>query len=251
MGNTYNIRLPHWLAAITLAFLLHALLAVQLDHTAVNSSSNTDSQNIKISLKKLTSPVDEVEPVVQETIQAPQAKPNPLPIKPQSKPKQQATLEKNKPIVKMPDIEPLPTEVKPEDIPEIPQPPSKYIQNKKLVTNSQTISIPVEKKVNDSSQIRNDYLVRLSVWLAKHKRYPPIARRRKQEDTVKVSFVIDANGNLIRYQIIRASKFSSLNKAAASLLEKASPMPAVPVAIRMGKREFEYTIPIEYKLVDD
>ena len=254
MGNFYTIRISHWLVAIAIAFLLHLIAAIQLEYESSEISTGPDTQSITISLKKLTSHVPQIQPKVNEVVQPAEPQPTRVPEKPKPKPKKQPKSEKPKPVVKTPEVQPLTTEAEPDEIPETSQPPSSNIQNMKPVTPSQPASIASEKsvkKVTDTSQIHNAYLVKLGKWLTRHKHYPSIARRRKQEDTVKVRFVIDADGTLISYQILEASEFSSLNKAVVSLLERASPMPAVPAAIREGKNEFEYTIPIEYKLVAD
>jgi protein TonB len=252
MGNFYTIRISHWLVAIAIAFLLHLIAAIQLEYESSEISTGPDARSITISLKKLTSPVPQIQPKINEAIQPTEPQHTRVPEKP--KPKKQSKSEKPKPVVKTPEVQPLTSEAEPGEISETSQPPSSDIQNRKPVTHSQPDSIASEKsvkKVTDRSQIHNAYLVKLGKWLARHKHYPSIARRRKQEDTVKVRFVIDADGTLISYQILEPSEFSSLNKAVVSLLERASPMPEVPVAIRKGKSEFEYTIPIEYKLVAD
>ena len=248
VGNAYTIRLSHWLIAIVIALFFHAFFMIQLKHDTAAIGTMENSQSITISLKKLASPVIEIQPKLQEIIQPEPPQTVKQPEEP--KPEKRIKIEKPTPQVKKPEVQPLQAEVAIKERPENLRPSSSGYENTKPVTNSQLTTVSGEKKVTDSSQIHRDYLVKLSVWLAKHKRYPSIARRKKHEDTVKVRFVIDANGVLMRYEILKASKFASLNKAVVSLLKDASPMPAVPAAIQGGKSEFEYTIPIEYKLVD-
>lgn len=92
------------------------------------------------------------------------------------------------------------------------------------------------------------YNNRLLAWLERNKDYPAVARRRGQQDTVIVQFVIDAEGHLLRYSFEQASRYSLLNKEAEKMLKRASPLPSVPQDLRLGKSEFSYIVPIEFKL---
>jgi protein TonB len=69
---------------------------------------------------------------------------------------------------------------------------------------------------------------RLRRWLARFKKYPPDARKLKQEGTVVVAFVIARDGVLLDAQIERSSGFPLIDEAALAMLRDASPVPPVP-----------------------
>jgi protein TonB len=74
----------------------------------------------------------------------------------------------------------------------------------------------------------DDYFERLRRYLARYKRYPPDAVRRKQEGTVMVEFEIARDGTVVAAQIERSSGFPLLDRAVFDMLYKASPVPPLP-----------------------
>jgi len=74
----------------------------------------------------------------------------------------------------------------------------------------------------------DDYLDRLRRHLAKYKRYPPDAVKRKQEGTVMISFVLARDGTVLQAQIERSSGFPLLDQAALDMMHNASPVPPLP-----------------------
>lgn len=248
MYDIFTIRPWHWLTAIAVALLLHAAFILQLNQSSSEAGESEELQSITVTLKKLAVPTT---PEVKPEIYVPKQPRKLIKESHTPKPKKKPAINKPAPVIQMPEVQPLRSEDKLSEIHDNVKPLTSTIQSTKPVSNNKPSVIPSKEDANKTSQIRNDYLVKLSIWLAKHKRYPMIARRKKQEDTVKVRFSIDAEGALVRYQILEASKYSSLNNAVEKLLQNASPMPAVPEALRQGKSEFEYTIPIEYKLLSD
>ena len=240
MEGIHQVRLYHWGIAIAAALFMHVFFVLYIKQNVSNDNVSPIEQGITIKLKKLTSPPKPIAPVqpsqtVEQIIPAPPKKAPP------------------KPVIQKPKISTAKESMIKKEVEQ------EVITAKEFTKNSNTdnpvtnVNIPgatKENENNNSSQIRSDYLVRLNSWLAQHKRYPVIARRRKQEDTIIVKFVINANGALLSYQLVEASEFSSLNKAVTKLLLNASPMPEVPHAIRNGRTEFEYTVPIEYALIE-
>ncbi|MEM8844238.1 MAG: TonB family protein [Pseudomonadota bacterium] len=244
MLDSYNIRAQHWVLAVTIAVAAHAIFVYQYKHEASLDSDLIEEQGITIKLKKIVVPTQPVAEIIETVVTPPAIIEKPEKIVKEKPPKPKHV----KPVVQQPKVLPIEEPISQENI-------QQELSNEKEITKitepsvSASTSNNSRNKNNNLSQIRNEYLARLNLWLSKHKRYPAIARKRKQEDTVKVSFVIDANGRLLSYQLEEASKFASLNKAVVNLLQSASPMPKVPQAIRDGQSEFEYTIPIEYSLI--
>ena len=119
-----------------------------------------------------------------------------------------------------------------------------------IETPIQSITAASETSDSEVQNIRMAYLSELRDWLLKHKRYPSLAKRRKQEGQVSVRFVIDANGGLISHQILKPSSHKSLNQAVMAMVERAAPMPPVPNELHQGHNQFEYTIPVNFELLE-
>ncbi|RKT44838.1 energy transducer TonB [Thiocapsa rosea] len=98
----------------------------------------------------------------------------------------------------------------------------------------------------DGGKSKDRYYAELAAWLERHKRYPPQARKMRQEGIVRVRFVIDRNGRVISHRIETSSGHTALDHAASELLRRASPMPAIPAS--MGQSRLEIVVPIAYRL---
>ncbi|KZN63240.1 hypothetical protein N473_17585 [Pseudoalteromonas luteoviolacea CPMOR-1] len=73
-----------------------------------------------------------------------------------------------------------------------------------------------------------NWQAQLIAHLAKKKRYPTMARKRRQEATVMVSFVIDDKGQAQNIEVVQASRYPLLNKEAKSVVKRAQPLPLPP-----------------------
>jgi protein TonB len=100
--------------------------------------------------------------------------------------------------------------------------------------------------VGDLEGPGDEYLERVRRWLAKHKKYPAEARKRKQEGSVVVEFVLARDGAVLDAQIERSSGFPLIDEAALDMLQRASPVPPVPPAYR-GER-LRIAIPVRFSL---
>nr|WP_093188078.1 energy transducer TonB [Thiocapsa sp. KS1] len=98
----------------------------------------------------------------------------------------------------------------------------------------------------EGGKSKDRYYAELAAWLERHKRYPALARKMRQEGIVRVRFVIDRNGRVISHRIETSSGHTALDDAASELLRRASPMPAIPA--RMGQSRLEIVVPIAYRL---
>jgi protein TonB len=74
----------------------------------------------------------------------------------------------------------------------------------------------------------DDYLETVRRWLARFKRYPPEADRRKQEGRVLVRFTIARDGRILDPAIVRSSGYPLLDAAALRMLRDGSPVPPLP-----------------------
>lgn len=77
-------------------------------------------------------------------------------------------------------------------------------------------------------------------------RYPKKALERGQTGNVRVSVVINRQGDIVSTTILQASEVDSLNEGALEAINKVAPFPAMPDAI--SGSTFEFTAPIRFVL---
>lgn len=74
----------------------------------------------------------------------------------------------------------------------------------------------------------DDYLNRVRRWIAKYKKYPPEAMKRKQEGTVLIAFTLARDGTVLSVDIERSSGVPVIDQAVFDMMRRASPVPPVP-----------------------
>lgn len=77
-------------------------------------------------------------------------------------------------------------------------------------------------------------------------RYPKKAQDKGQIGSVRISVVINRQGNIVSTSILQASEFELLNEAALEAANKVAPYPPIPDAI--SGSTFEFTAPIRFVL---
>lgn len=180
----------------------------------------------------------------------PKIKPKPKPkkiIKPKPKPKlkpKPKKIIKPKPLPK-PEVKIIP-KIVPPDI-NITKP--KEVEIKKIEPIVEVVVVeepfmPEPLSVEEENEIEN-YKVYLEDTIRSNKKYPTKARRMRHQGSVKVRFVIDKNGKIMEYEIVRPSGFSTLDKATLSLFKRVDSFDAPPEAL---ETPYEFTIPLVYKL---
>ena len=97
-----------------------------------------------------------------------------------------------------------------------------------------------------TAPLTETYWRELAAWLDRHKRYPRVARDRRQQGVVRLSFVMDRQGRVLAQQVTRSSGYPALDREATRLLERAEPLPAVPESI--DGHQLEVTLPIDFRL---
>ena len=170
---------------------------------------------------------------------------------PQPKPK---PITKPKPIAKPKSI-PKPIE---EPIPEqVVDPVSEPIVEPIIEPVDELISESVETNeipqtseqapTSPNPQVVNNYSNLLRAHIAKHKKYPRIAQRRKMQGEVIIAIQIGGDGSLISKNIQRSSGHSVLDKEGMNMMEKSKPFPVPPDTLKNSVTNV--VVPIAFNLI--
>ncbi len=95
--------------------------------------------------------------------------------------------------------------------------------------------------------VKLNWQSKVMAHLAQKKRYPRMARKRKQEGTVFVRFNVDKVGNVGNVEVIKKSKFNLLNKEAIAVVVRATPLPIPPGDFLVSQKKI--IIPIKFYLL--
>jgi protein TonB len=155
----------------------------------------------------------------------PDPKPEPKPVVRETPPPQP---------VPQPSIEPPPaviasaaTSVAESVVPEAPPPPP-----------------PPPPPNPGALKAKDDYFGRVLAWLERHKRYPGEARSRRTQGTAMVWFVMDRQGRVHGSKLHKTSGYPVLDDAALKMVQRASPLPAMPP--EMPDQQVELVVPVEF-----
>ena len=88
---------------------------------------------------------------------------------------------------------------------------------------------------------------RVQSHLARFRRYPEDASRRRRDGVVKMSFIVDADGRVLSSQQLAGSGTASLDREAAAMLQRAQPLPAPPADLLKGGR-VSVSLPMRFEL---
>ncbi|MCQ4348577.1 energy transducer TonB [Pseudomonas stutzeri] len=180
-------------------------------------------------------PVRAPEPPPPKVIEAPKPrlalpppppKPRPQPPKPRPEPKPEPRPQ--------PPVEPLPSSAPVEH--SAPAPSARP-----AVQSSPQAGNPAPSKAKASWQSR------LLAHLNRYKRYPEDARRRGQEGVVKLRFVVDGQGRVLKFELAERSGSPSLDRATLQMIRRAQPLPAPPAELLQGG-SLEVVAPFVYSL---
>ena len=149
------------------------------------------------------------------------------------------------------DIVPLPTMAEPVAIsappPEVvvqtPPPPPIAVQ--------QAAANPVPPQPVTATQLspgetRDSYLGRLLAQLNRFKQYPRAARAAHIEGVVMLHFVMDAQGRVLSFEIVKSSGRPVLDAEALALIQRAQPLPALPAGFPTPT--LDAVVPIAFSL---
>jgi len=229
-NNFFNeLNLTH---AIILSLIIHALFVMKLE---ISNSNLTPKPVVDIIFN--TEIVKQVAPKV-----IPIVKPKPI-IKPKPIPKPKPII-KPKPIPKpipQPMVEPISEPI----VEPISEPIVEPITESVEVTESAQINEQIPTSPNP--QVVSNYSNLLRAHIAKHKKYPRIAQRRKMQGEVVIEIQIKGDGSLISKNIQKSSGHKVLDKEGMNMMEKSKPFPVPPEAMKDSVTTV--LVPIAFNLI--
>jgi protein TonB len=92
-----------------------------------------------------------------------------------------------------------------------------------------------------------DWQRALAAWLATHKTYPELARRRGQQGSVGLRFTANRSGRVLAVSLVQSAGSTLLDSAAESMVRDAT-LPPFPAT--MTQQTTTVTVTIRYTLVD-
>ncbi|WP_426385974.1 energy transducer TonB [Pseudomonas brassicacearum] len=155
----------------------------------------------------------------------------PKPVKPKPKPQPP----KPKPVEKK--AEPpkeQPSEQKPSDTP-----PTQSVAEKSAQ--------PAPGPSPAQSAAKANWQGTLLAHLGKYKEYPLRARQMNKEGTNRLRFVVDAEGNVLSFELVGSSGTDSLDRATLEMIRKAQPLPKPPAEL-LTNGTIELTAPFVYSI---
>ena len=207
-NNFFNeLNLTH---AIVLSLIIHALFVMKLE---ISNSNLTPKPVVDIIFN--TEIVKQVAPKVIPIVK-PIIKPKPIP-----KPIPQPMVEP----ISAPIVEPITESVE--------------------VTESVQINEQIPTSPNP--QVVSNYSNLLRAHIAKHKKYPRIAQRRKMQGEVVIEIQIKGDGSLISKNIQKSSGHKVLDKEGMNMMEKSKPFPVPPEAMKDSVTTV--LVPIAFNLI--
>jgi len=186
----------------------------------------------------------------------PQVVTPPTPPTPVEEPELPKVAEAPKPVISVPKPQPKPKPKPqpPKPKPEVKQPPREEPPAEKTVDTPPSEAPPAKSAAPAPAPSPPSNSNALPTWqsdllqhLAKYKKYPDNARRLRQEGTVRLRFVVDADGKVLSYSIAESSGSAALDRATMEMIRRAQPLPKPPAELMQnGSKEviapFSYTL---------
>jgi len=150
------------------------------------------------------------------------------------------------------EVKPLPKLVAPSIVtvppPEftVPAPPPPPVSAQPPMAIAPATPAPVATPQKPAGETKDSYLGRVLAQLNRFKQYPRAARQARIEGMVMLHFVMDADGKVQSAEIAKSSGRPVLDAEALALIQRAQPLPALPVDF--PTRNLDAVVPIEFAL---
>jgi len=247
---------PRWIAAALIALAVHAAVVLSINYqTAAQLEPLPGAAPILLDLALMASAA------LPASTSPPTPEPAPLPT-PTEQPVQPETTPSPQTVV---PLQPVP--IQPETVPQPrPDPKPKRAQRRSepppVIDDPAPISSAIQLRhtrkaatstapqIGATSSASADALPTwhnlLLAHLERYKRYPRIARQRRQQGIVQIRFSMDRSGNVLTSKIVQSSGFVLLDRSAIAMIIRAQPLPEPPDEI-VGE-VLEMAVPVKFSL---
>ncbi len=93
------------------------------------------------------------------------------------------------------------------------------------------------------------YIAKLKKWTYQELLYPQRSLEKGEQGTVRLSVTIKRDGTLVSVEVVEKPAFFRLTKAAVKAVRKSAPYPPLPASI--SGSEFNFSLPIVFRIVDE
>ena len=175
--------------------------------------------------------MDAAEPVVEAEPRAPQ--PEAVDATPPAKP-ESVPSPRSEPDTPQPEVIAAPT-------PPAPRPPAAA----SVASTPPPEPVPVDPGLIVS--VEQAYKTALQAEIARHRSYPRIARRLRQEGTVEVGFVVLADGRLTDIELVDSSGYELLDHAAVKAVRDVRQFRPIPS--ELARKRWNLSVPLNFRLL--
>lgn len=97
------------------------------------------------------------------------------------------------------------------------------------------------------ASIEQAYKTALQAEIARHRSYPLMARRLRQEGTVAVGFVVQADGQLTAIELLESSGHRLLDEAALAAVREVARFRPIPE--ELDRQDWPLSVPLNFRLL--
>ncbi|WLH12657.1 energy transducer TonB [Pseudomonas hefeiensis] len=244
---TTRQKLTRYSGSLAVVLGVHALaIALALNWTS-NPPIELPPQAMMVELAPVPAPPPPAPPKVVTPPQPPE------PVEELPLPK---IAEVEKPEISVPKPvkpKPKPPKPKPKPVEKKPEPPKEEPSEQKP-SDTQPTKAPTEKSAQPAPGPSPAQMAAKASWqgtllahLGKYKKYPASAQSRGKEGLNRLRFVVDAEGNVLSFELVSKSGNAALDRATLEMIRRAQPLPKPP-ADMLVNGSIEIVAPFVYSI---
>ena len=242
---TTRSKLTRYGTSLAVVLGVHAVAIALMLHMSVPRQPQLPPAAMVIDLAPMPAPPPPAPPKV---ITPPQP---PAPVEELPLPK---LAEAPKPTIQVPKpVKPKPKPQPPKPVEKKPEPP-KEKPSEEPPSETPPTNAPAEKSAQPAPGPSAQQVAAQASWqstllahLQKYKKYPPGAQRSGKEGMNRLRFVVDAEGNVLSYELEGRSGNADLDRATLEMIRKAQPLPKPPADL-LKNGSVELVAPFVYNI---
>lgn len=246
---TTRQKLTRYSGSLAVVLGVHALaIAVALNWTS-NPPIELPPQAMMVEL----APVPAPPPPAPPKVVTPPQPPEPVEELPLPKIAEAEKPEISVPKPVKPKPKPKPPKPKPKPVEKKPEPPKEEPSEQKP-SDTQPTKAPTEKSAQPAPGPSPAQMAAKASWqgtllahLGKYKKYPASAQSRGKEGLNRLRFVVDAEGNVLSFELVSKSGNAALDRATLEMIRRAQPLPKPP-ADMLVNGSIEIVAPFVYSI---